>query len=144
MAGLSFTEPCGYDSDGLHKCTHMQLDVTPFFNSGLPGLCIIQVATLDKTKIHSGQGAMCCKQKAGSQLLWAWLYVCVCVAGSVVAVPGSPRAVCLIDSVGLKCHSQQSLGSPRDRRKLQATIGEENDIGVPRKQPFTLLWQRRE
>lgn len=51
-------------------------------------------------------------------------YVCARVAVSVAAVPGRPKAVCLIDSVGFKCHSQQSLGSPRDHSKLQATKGE--------------------
>ncbi len=38
-------------------------------------------------------------------------YVCACVAVSVAAVPGRPKAVCLIDSVGFKCHSQQSLAA---------------------------------
>lgn len=70
-------------------------------------------------------------------------YVCARVALSVAVVPGRPKAVCLIDSVGFKCHSQQSLGNPRDHSKLEATKEGENDIGVPRKQLFSLLLQRQ-
>jgi len=55
-------------------------------------------------------------------------YVCAGVAFSVAAVPGRPKAVCLSDSVGFKCHSQQSLGSPRDYSKLQATKGEKMSL----------------
>lgn len=81
---------------------------------------------------------MCCNQNAVVKSSGCD-YVCASVAGSVAAVPGSPKAVCLIDSFGFKCHSQQSLGSPRDHSKLQATKGGENDIAVPRKQLFSLL-----
>lgn len=84
------------------------------------------------------ESAMCCNQNAVVKSSGCD-YVCASVAGSVAAVPGSPKAVCLIDSVGFKCHSQQSLGSPRDHSKLQATKGGENDIAVPRKQLFSLL-----